>query len=268
MDMDIAPAIMRLKPPPDASQMQVIGHAEGPMLVIAGPGSGKTHTIQLRAVNLLLNGQTLPCELALCTFGRGAARQLQRRFESSALACGFTGDIKEVQVTTIHSLCRRLLDSRAGMVGLRRDYRVLNEEEQLLLLRQESGAVFGPDRDILSRRGWRDGVYAVTEAARYFDRICDELIDVDVVAGSDRSFIAALGRSCQRYRQLLLRHNAVDFAHLQVWPHRVLQDDDVAAAARGATRHLMVGLKGLYYELFGGRSEHEECSLINLGWQK
>ena len=65
------------------------------MLVIAGPGSGKTHTIQLRAVNLLLSGRTLPCELALCTFGRDAARQLQRRFESSALACGFTGEIKE-----------------------------------------------------------------------------------------------------------------------------------------------------------------------------
>ena len=88
MDIDIAPAIMRLNPPPDASQMQVIGHGEGPMLVIAGPGSGKTHTIQLRAVNLLLTGRTLPCELALCTFGRDTAWQLQRRFESSALACG------------------------------------------------------------------------------------------------------------------------------------------------------------------------------------
>ena len=240
MDMDIAPAIMRLNPPPDSCQMQVIGHAEGPMLVIAGPGSGKTHTIQLRAVNLLLTGRIQPGEMALCTFGRDAARQLQRRFESSALACGFTGDIKEAQVTTIHSLCRRLLDSRAAVVGLRRDHRVLNEEEQLVLLVQESDAVFGPDKDILAKRGWRDGVYAVTEAARYFDRICDELIDVDVVAGSDRPFIAALGRSCQRYRQLLLRHNAVDFAHLQVWAHRVLQDDDVAAAARGATRHLMV----------------------------
>ena len=240
MDMDIAPAIMRLNPQPDASQMQVIGHAEGPMLVIAGPGSGKTHAIQLRAVNLLLTSRIQPGEMALCTFGRKAARQLQRRFESSALACGFRGDIKEVQVTTIHGLCRRLLNPNAGMVGLRRDYRVLNEEEQLLLLSQESDAVFGPDKGILSRRGWRDGVYAVAEAARYFDRICDELFDVDVVAGSGRPFIAALGRSCQRYRQLLLRHNALDFAHLQVWAHRVLQDDDVAAAARGAIRHLMV----------------------------
>ena len=40
--MDIAPAILRLRPEPDASQRQVIGHNKGPMLVIAGPGSGKT----------------------------------------------------------------------------------------------------------------------------------------------------------------------------------------------------------------------------------
>ena len=74
--MDIAPAILRPKPQPDTSQQQVIGHIEVPMLVIAGPGSGKTGSIQLRAVNLLLTGRTNPGELVLCTFGRDAARQL------------------------------------------------------------------------------------------------------------------------------------------------------------------------------------------------
>ena len=141
--MDIAPAILRLEPPPDASQM----------LVIAGPRSGKTRSIQLRAVNLLLSGQCAPRELVLCTFGRNAARQLQRRFESSALACGFTGDLREVQVTTIHSLCHRLLKPHAGMVGLRSRFLLIGEEELRALLSQESGTVFGPDRDILSRRG-------------------------------------------------------------------------------------------------------------------
>ena len=238
--MDIAPAIMRLNPPPDASQMQVIGHGEGPMLVIAGPGSGKTHTIQLRAVNLLLTGRTLPCELALCTFGRDTAWQLQRRFESSALACGFAGDIKEVQITTIHSLCHRLLKSYASLMGLRSGFSLIGEDEQRVLLSQESETVFGPDRDILAKRGWRDGAHAAAEAARYFDRICDELLDIDVLAVARRPFIAAVARCLQRYRRLLLRHNVSDFAHLQVWAHRVLQDDDVAAVARGAIRQLMV----------------------------
>ena len=238
--MDIAPAILRLKPEPDASQRQVIGHNEGPMLVIAGPGSGKTGSIQLRAVNLLLTGRAKPGELVLCTFGRDAARQLQRRFTSSALACGAPGDFSRVNVTTIHSLCHRLLKPHSALVGLRPGYRVLDDEEQRLLLREESDAVFGPDRETLFRRGWHGGVQTVDKAAKYFDRICDELIDPEDLVQSERPFIAALGRCGLRYRNLLLRHNTVDFAHLQVWGHRVMQDDLVAAAARAAVRQLMV----------------------------
>ena len=238
--MDIAPAILRLKPEPDACQQQVIGHNEGPMLIIAGPGSGKTGSIQLRAVNLLLTGRANPGELVLCTFGRDAARQLQRRFTSSALACGIPGDFSRVNVTTIHSLCNRLLKPHAALVGLRPGYRVMDDGEQRLLLREESDAVFGPEWDTLSRRGWHGGVQTVDEAARYIDRLCDELIDPEVLVQSERPFIAALGRCCLRYRNLLLQRSAVDFAHLQVWAHRVMQDDGVAAAARADVRHLMV----------------------------
>ena len=238
--MDIAPKILRLNPELDAQQREVIGHGSGPMLVIAGPGSGKTNVIQLRAVNLLLTGQAAPEELVLCTFGRNAARQLQQRFTETALACGITGDPSRVSISTIHSLCHRLLSPHCGEVGLRPGYRVLNEERQRLLLLQEFDSVFGPDWDILARRGWRDGGHASAEAARFFDRICDEMIDPGELAGSERPFIAALGRSCLRYRRLLLHHNATDFAHLQVWAHGVMQDDHIADAARGGVRHLMV----------------------------
>ena len=145
-----------------------------------------------------------------------------------------------MNITTIHSLCHRLLKPHAALAGLRPGYRVLDDEEQRLLLRQESDAVFGPDRDTLSRRGWHGGVQTVDEAPRYFDRLCDELIDPEDLVRSERAFIAALGRCCIRYRNLLLQRNVVDFAHLQVWAHRVMQDDGVAAAARADVRHLMV----------------------------
>ena len=237
---EIAPAILRLHPGLDSRQREVIAHTDGPLLVIAGPGSGKTLCVALRAVNLLLTKQARPGELALCTFGRSAARELQERFTTAARACGVAGDLSPSGAGTIHSLCHRVLTTHAKTVGLRPGYRLLDEPEQQMLLQREFGAVFGPDRDILSGRGWRDGWHAASEAARYFDRICDELIDAGALAGSERPFTAALGRSLLRYRDLLLEHNAVDFAHLQVWAHRVLQDDSVAAAAGGAAGHLMV----------------------------
>ena len=74
--MTIAPIINCLHPELDSRQRQVIGHTEGPMLFIAGPGAGKTRSMQLRAVNLLLTGQSAARGMLLCTFGRDAASKL------------------------------------------------------------------------------------------------------------------------------------------------------------------------------------------------
>ena len=238
--MEIAPAINRLHPELDSRQREVIAHEEGPLLVIAGPGAGKTHSVALRAVNLLLEGHCPPGELVICTFGRDTALELRRRFVQAAVACRVGGGLSRVRVSTIHGLCRRILAAHPGAAGLRPGHRVLDEQEQRLLLQQEYHLVLGPDRDILTRRGWREGAHGATEAARYMDRICDELIAPGMLAGSERPFLAALGRSCRRYRQLLRDRNLVDFAHLQVWAERVLRDGDSAAGAPDAMRHLMV----------------------------
>ena len=238
--MDISPIILRLHPELSQQQREVIGHTGGPLRVIAGPGAGKTSSIQLRAVNLLLTGRAAPGELVLCAFGRDAAGELQRRFTTSAEDYNVSGDLTGVRIGTIHSLCHGLLAQHAELVGLGDDYRVLDEHEQHLLLHQEFDGIFGPDWDILSGRGWRDEVQTVAEAARHFDRICDERIDPVVLAASERPFIAALGRCCLRYRKLLLEHGAADFGHLQVWADMVLEDGDIAARTGAAIRHLMV----------------------------
>ena len=238
--MDISPSILRMHPELDLEQQRVVAHGPGPMLAIAGPGSGKTLCLELRALNLLLTGSAGSGDIVLCTFGRGATRELQQRFTKSALRCGAGGHLSRVRISTIHGLCHRVLAPHARLVGLRPGYSVLDDEEQFQLLCRESDGVLGPDWDLLSRRGWRSGGHGVAEAARHFDRICDELIDVDVLAGSERPFTAALGRCLGRYRELLLSENAVDFAHLQVWAERVLQDDDIAARTSGAIWHLMV----------------------------
>ena len=238
--MEIAPAILRMHPELDADQREVVAHRDGPLLVVAGPGSGKSLCIQLRAVNLLLTGETGPERLVLCTFGRNAARRLGQRFLRSAQGCGVPGDLSRVSASTIHSLCHRVLAHHAGAVGLRPGYVLLNEREQHLLMQQEFDAVLGPDWDLFSRRGWREGVHGAAEASRYFDRICEELIDPEDLAGSGRPFTAALGRCLGRYRELLLSENVLDFAHLQTWAERVLRDGGITARTSDTIGHLMV----------------------------
>ena len=236
----VHPKILRRHPELDPRQLRFIGHGAGPLLGLAGPGAGKTRCLELRAANLLLLGLAVPAELVLCTFGKPAARELQRRFLTTAQDLGCGADVARVRVSTIHSLCHQILTAHAGAVGLRAPYRLLDDEEQTRLMRSRFDEIFGPDRDVLENRGWEDERDIIDQARRYFDRLADERIDLKNLYNSPRSFDAALGRCCWRYRQVLWGCGALDLAHLQALADVLLADPSVAGTVAATMRHIMV----------------------------
>ena len=203
--LGVAPAILRRHPGLDRGQLELIGHLEGPTLGIAGPGVGKTLAVALRGTNILLQVRARPEELVLCTYSRAAARELRQRFIALATAAGCRGDLSRVRIGTIHSLCRRILRSHARRAGLRPNFAVLNEDEQWRLLLRHYDDVFGPELDVLEREGWRwqEPRLVMRHGRKYFERLCDELIDPGELVGSWNPFHAALGRCYLRYRDLL-----------------------------------------------------------------
>ncbi len=236
----ISPVIHRLQPQLDHRQQSVIGHTEGPLLVIAGPGAGKTRTIVWRAVNLLLLAAVAPTELVICTFSRRAASELRHRFTAAAKVAGASGDLSAVRISTIHGLCRRILDEHGASAVLKPDHRLLDEFAQLDLLNANFHRVFGPDKDELRRRGWRTREFVLHQARRYFERIAEEAIDLDVLTDAEDPFHAALGRCCFRYEALLDECGALDFSRLQVKVHELLRDDGMAQRVGTGVRHLLV----------------------------
>ena len=210
----ISPIIHRLQPELDAQQRAVVGHLEGPLLVIAGPGAGKTRAVVWRAVNLLLLGAVSPAELVMCTFSKRAAIELRQRFDAAARAAGCAGDLSAVRITTVHSLCRRILREQGQRGGLKPDFTLLDEWQQLDLMNAHFHRIFGPDRDPLRRRGWRTHDYTVRQGRRYFERIAEEAIAPERLADSDDSFHAALGRCCLRYEAVLQERGALDLSRL------------------------------------------------------
>jgi len=105
----IAEAILKNYPNLNEAEREIVGHTDGPLLVIAGPGSGKTFSLVLRALNLLLLGKVEPRELVLCTFTEKAAFELRDRISAAAAKVNYEGDLSELRTSTIHSLCNRLL---------------------------------------------------------------------------------------------------------------------------------------------------------------
>ena len=89
--MTIAPAILKHYPALNDAQRAIVGHLDGPLLVIAGPGSGKTYSIVLRALNLLLLEKAQPRELVLCTFTEKAAFEMRDRLAAAARKVGYAG---------------------------------------------------------------------------------------------------------------------------------------------------------------------------------
>ena len=237
----VAPVIRRRHPGLDQGQLELIGHLDGPARGIAGPGTGKTLAVALRGTNILLQGLASPEELVLCTYSRAAARELRQRFITLATDAGYMGDLSRVRIGTIHGLCRRILRSHARRAGLRPNFAVLNEDEQWRLLLRHYDDVFGPDLDILEREGWRwkEPRLVIRHGGKYFERLCDELIDPGELTRSWDPFHAALGRCYDRYRDLLLDEGRADFDHLQRWAAELLEDDRIADPISDGVRYLV-----------------------------
>ena len=237
----VAPAILRLHPGLDQGQLELIGHLEGPTMGIAGPGTGKTLAVALRGTNILLRGLAKPEDLVLCTYSRPAARELRQRFIALSTAAGCPGDLSRVRIGTIHSLCRRMLRSDDRRGGPRPDFEVLDEDEQWRLLSRHFSDVFGPDLNVLEREGWRwrEPHLVIRHGRKFFERLCDELIDPEELIDSWDPFHAALGRCYKRYRDLLLGEGSTDFDHLQRWAAELLEDDRTAGLISAGIRYLI-----------------------------
>src|SRR5947207_6815433 len=90
-------------------QRKIISHKKGPLLVIAGPGSGKTYSLVLVAMNLLLCGDAQPSQLVLCTYTEKAAYEMHERIASIARDTVSDEDLSGLKINTIHGICNKFI---------------------------------------------------------------------------------------------------------------------------------------------------------------
>ena len=115
---------------PTLAQQEIIDHTEGPALVIAGPGSGKTFTLVERILHLLVDMEVPPESLFVATFTEKAARELQDRISNSLLEKGFKINLEDMYLGTFHSICLKILESYSEFTSLKKNFTVMDKFDQ------------------------------------------------------------------------------------------------------------------------------------------
>ena len=238
--MSIAPAIDRHYPELNEAQRAIVGHLDGPLLVIAGPGSGKTYSIVLRALNLLLLEKALPKQLVLCTFTEKASFEIRDRLATAARKVGYTGDLSELAISTIHSFCNRVLTHHRHRTELGHNFDTLDELTQLLFIFERFDEIVGPAENDLFLGKWKTRWTAIEGVRNYFDKITEELVDPEQLTASTDPFVAVIGGAYRRYERALLDANRTDFAHLQRLVYNLLSDHSTADAVTHDLRYVLV----------------------------
>jgi DNA helicase-2/ATP-dependent DNA helicase PcrA len=238
--VSIAPAIAEHYPALNDAQRAIVGHLDGPLLVIAGPGSGKTYSIVLRALNLLLLEKARPRQLVLCTFTEKAAFEMRDRLAAAARKVGYTGDLSELTVSTIHSFCNRILTQHRHRTDLGHSFDTLDELTQLLFVFEHFDEIIGPAENDRFLLRWKTRWTAIEGARGYFDKITEELVDPAQLIASADPFHVAIGNAYRRYERALLDTNRTDFAHLQRLVCDLLRDPGTADAVTRDLRYVLV----------------------------
>ena len=208
-------------------QLDAVEAVDGPVLIVAGPGSGKTRVITHRIAHLVQNGKVPPYRIGAVTFTNRAAREMRDRLfgrsedDPAAPLLGWDLRRRGLTVSTFHSFCAQVLRQEAETLKLRRDFVIYDDADQMAVVKtameevnvnpknHNPRALLGTISDAKSRLV---GVEAFgTGKASYWDEI--------------------VHRTYERYEQILHANSALDFDDLLVKAHTLLRD--VPEAAKG-----------------------------------
>jgi len=192
-------------------QYEAVTHFKGPLLIIAGAGSGKTRVITHRIAYLIGHHGVSPGEILGVTFTNKAAEEMRER------VARLLGERKAPWIRTFHSTCARILRGSAHLLGYERNFTILDEQDS---------------RELLARTLKELGIEGLSPAvvANLIGRAKDELLAPEDFLQRyggrlDDYLLETVYQAYKRYQETLERSNSLDFADLIRLAVRLLQEN-------------------------------------------
>ncbi len=239
------------------AQEAAVTHGEGPLLIVAGAGTGKTTVLINRLAYLIMEKKVSSDEILLLTFTEKAAGEMEERADV-ILPYGYT----DLWINTFHSFGERLLREHALDIGLSANFKLLTATEQWVLIKKNLDRF---NLDYYKPLG--NPTKFISELINHFSRLNDENISVaeyteytnsledvnfdkvkedageddDEDNGLENDRIKELADAYQTYKQLLLENNYLDFGDLIVYTIKLFKErPNILKYYRSKFKYLMV----------------------------
>lgn len=198
-------------------QASAVNHRQGPLLVIAGAGTGKTTVLIRRMIDLLRKDNLASDQVLLLTFTEKSAAEMEERADK-LLPYGYL----DLWINTFHSFAEKILREHSLEIGIPSDFKILNSVDQWLLVRKNLERF-----DLNYYRPLGNPHKFITELLKHFSKLKDENISakeyLDYVKGiknedeTEVQRLQELSKAYQVYNEILLESNFLDFGDLIVY---------------------------------------------------
>lgn len=192
-------------------QRLAVETTEGPVLVLAGAGTGKTRVLTTRIAHILATGRAFPSQILAVTFTNKAAREMKQRI---GILIG-EGNVEGMPwLGTFHSIGVKLLRRHAELAGLKSDFTILDTDDVVRLIKQ-----------LIQAEGLDDKRWPAKQFAQMIDGWKNKgQGPADIAEGDARSFANGKGRELYKaYQERLQTLNACDFGDLLCHPIRIFR---------------------------------------------
>ena len=208
------------------AQRAAVNHLDGPLLVLAGAGSGKTRVITRKIAYMVGERGIAPANIAAVTFTNKAAREMKARVAELLSADRAEG----LTISTFHTLGLRILREEHARIGYKRGFTLFDAEDSLALLRELLKVERAEKAEVLERAQWQISAWK------------SALVDCDTaVKKAEDELQRRQARLYLDYERHLKAYNAMDFDDLIVRPARLLETDGEAREKwQNRLRYLLV----------------------------
>jgi DNA helicase II / ATP-dependent DNA helicase PcrA len=223
----------------NVDQKKAIDHGDGPILVIAGAGSGKTRVITSRILKLINSGACRSSEILALTFTEKAANEMVERIDES-MKLGY----EELCVKTFHAFCDLVLRNSGMEMGIDPGYKILTQVDQWFFFKKN---LFEFDLDYYRPLGNPNRfIYSLLS---HFSKLKDELIEPDTYIeyakkleeSEEKTKMLEIANCYKKYQALLIKNNYLDFGDLTFYANKLLDKrESVLQHFRSKHKYILV----------------------------